>query len=237
MSLLELSAVHAHYGHAHVLHGISLSVHTGEVVALLGRNGAGKSTTLKAIIGWVTLSSGTVQFDGKIIQGISADRIARSGIGFVPEDRRIFPTLTVEENLRMGFFQNTRRSSAGNTRMLHQLFQKFPRLGERKRQLGKTLSGGEQQMLAIARALAGEPRMLLIDEPSEGLAPLLVDAIFASITQMKQDGMSVLLVEQNVRRALEISDRAYVIEKGKTIAEGPANRILSDDALRQKLSV
>jgi branched-chain amino acid transport system ATP-binding protein len=237
MPLLDLSEIHAHYGHAHVLHGVSLAVGAGEVVALLGRNGAGKSTTLKSIIGWVTPTSGRIEFDGESINGLHPDRIAHTGIGFVPEDRRVFPTLTVEENLRMGFFQKTGTRGGTRNRVLQQMFQWFPRLYERRRQLGKTLSGGEQQMLAIARALAGEPRMLLVDEPSEGLAPMIVNEIFATISRMKREGISILLVEQNVRRALEISDRAYVIEKGRTIAEGPADRILSDDALRQKLSV
>ncbi len=237
MSLLELSDVHAHYGHAHVLHGVSLSAAAGEVIALLGRNGAGKSTTLKSIIGWVTPTSGSVRFDGADLQGLTADRVVRKGIAFVPEDRRIFPTLTVEENLRMGLFQGGHRPSLRRARALDQVFEWFPRLHQRRRQFGKTLSGGEQQMLAIARALAGEPRMLLIDEPSEGLAPLVVNEIFASIGRMKREGMSVLLVEQNVRRALEISDRAYVIEKGRIIAEAPAASILRDENLRQKLSV
>ena len=237
MSLLELSAVHAHYGFAHVLQGVSLEVDEGEVVALLGRNGAGKTTTLKSIMGWLKASAGDIRFDGISLVGRSPDRICRAGIGFIPEDRRIFPDLTVEENLRLGFFQNWQLSPKQRRQRLSEIYAWLPPLGERRRQMSGSLSGGEQQMLAIARGVMGGPKLLLIDEPSEGLAPKIVREVFESIRRMRDSGISVLLVEQNVRGALSVADRCYVIEKGRTIADIAPDALMNDAELRQKLSV
>lgn len=237
MSLLELSEVHAHYGFAHVLQGVSLEVGEGEVVALLGRNGAGKTTTLKTVMGWLKASAGDIRFGGVSLVGRSPDRICRAGIGFIPEDRRIFPDLTVEENLRLGFFQNWRLSRGQRGQRLSEIYVWLPRLGERRRQMSGSLSGGEQQMLAIARGMMAGPKLLLIDEPSEGLAPMIVREVFESIRRMRESGTSVLLVEQNVRGALSVADRCYVIEKGRTIADVAPGALMNDAGLRQKLSV
>lgn len=177
--MLELKDVHTHYGLSHVLQGVSLRVDAGEVVGLFGRNGVGKTTVMKTIAGWVAPTEGTVHFDGQAIAGLASERICRQGMGFVPEDRRIFPGLTVEENLVLGFMQSPGRSRAENRRQLDAIYTRFPRLGERRQQMGTTLSGGEQQMLAMARVLVGRPRLLLIDEPTEGLAPALCASISA----------------------------------------------------------
>ncbi|MEW5890819.1 MAG: ABC transporter ATP-binding protein, partial [Pseudomonadota bacterium] len=198
MSLLELRDVHTHYGFAHVLQGVSLTVGEGEVVALLGRNGAGKTTTLKTIMGWLKPSSGSIQFAGQNMRGWPPDRICRAGLGFIPEDRRIFPELTVEENLRLGFYQDWRIGREERARRIGEIYSWLPRLEERRRQAGGSLSGGEQQMLAIARGIVGGPKVLLIDEPSEGLAPMIVHEVFESIRRMRNAGIAVLLVEQNV---------------------------------------
>jgi len=237
MRMLEVNAVCANYGQGEVLRGIDIKVGAGEVVVLLGRNGAGKSTTLKSVMGLISLQSGEVKYRGKSISGLSPELICRLGVGYIPENRRIFPGLSVEENLRMGFFQSGRLSVSEQKERLDELFNWFPRLSERRTQDGKTLSGGEQQMLAIARGLAGRPQLLLIDEPSEGLAPQIVDEIFNSIRNMKNRGLAVLLVEQNVKRALMVSDRAYLVEKGQTVITGDAKEWLSNDDLRQRLTL
>jgi branched-chain amino acid transport system ATP-binding protein len=176
--MFDLNDVHTHYGLSHMLQGVSLRVGAGEVVGLFGRNGVGKTTVMKTIAGWVAPTQGTVRFDGQPIGGMASERICRQGIGFVPEDRRIFPGLTVEENLVLGFMQRPGRSRAEDRRQLEAIYTRFPRLGERRLQMGTTLSGGEQQMLAMARVLVGQPRLLLIDEATEGLAPKIVDEIF-----------------------------------------------------------
>ena len=235
--MLEMTAIHAHYGRGQVLCGIDLKVGAGEVVALLGRNGAGKSTTLKTVIGLVRTEAGETRFQGERIDGRPPEAVCKLGIGYIPEDRRIFPGLSVEENLRMGFFQRDRISAADRRDRIDELFAWFPLLKQRRTQDGKTLSGGEQQMLAIARALAGQPQLLLIDEPSEGLAPMIVDDVFNAIQRMKESGIAVLLVEQNVRRALLVSDRAYLIEKGQTVLTGTASQWLVDEDLRRRLAV
>ena len=235
--MLEMTAIHAHYGRGQVLCGIDLKVGAGEVVALLGRNGAGKSTTLKTVMGLVCTEAGETRFQGERIDGRPPEAVCQLGIGYIPEDRRIFPGLSVEENLRMGFFQRDRISAADRRDRIDELFAWFPLLKQRRTQDGKTLSGGEQQMLAIARALAGQPQLLLIDEPSEGLAPMIVDDVFNAIQRMKESGIAVLLVEQNVRRALLVSDRAYLIEKGQTVLTGTASQWLVDEDLRRRLAV
>jgi branched-chain amino acid transport system ATP-binding protein len=229
--MLELDTVHAHYGLSHVLQGVSVSITKGEVVGLFGRNGVGKTTLIKTVAGWVKPTSGSIRFEGTQIAGLAADRICRLGIGLVPEDRRIFPGLTVEENLRLGLMQAPRRAKADAERAIERTYARFPRLAGRRRQMGITLSGGEQQMLAIARVLAGAPRLLLVDEPTEGLAPMVVDEIFALIAELRAEGIPILLVEQNVMRALEVCDRFFAFERGAVVFEGRAGA----DADRRRL--
>jgi branched-chain amino acid transport system ATP-binding protein len=237
MPLLEVGDLHARYHYAPVLQGISFSVDAGEIVSIFGRNGAGKTTTLRTIMGWLRPSSGTIAFDGERIGGLSPDRIFRRGVAFIPEDRRIFPTLSVEENLMLGLVSRWRMAAMERRRRFERVVDLFPRLGERRRQLGRTLSGGEQQMLAIGRALIGEPKLLLVDEPSEGLAPIVVNEIFAALARMRADGIALLLVEQNVRRAAAISDSCYVMEKGRIIVHGSPSVVMNDETVRQRLSV
>ena len=235
--MLELKGVHAHYGLSHVLQGIDLRVGKGEIIGLFGRNGVGKTTVIKTIAGWVAPSSGQVLFEGERLDGVSADRICRRGIGLVPEDRRIFPGLTVEENLRLGQMQCPSRQRAESRRRLDEIYQRFPRLAERRRQMGTTLSGGEQQMLAIARVLAGAPRLLLIDEPTEGLAPIIVDELFALIAALAREGTPIVLVEQNVHRAIQLTTRHYLIERGQVTFEGDSRVPSELDALLARISV
>ena len=235
--MLELKGVHAHYGLSHVLQGIDLRVGKGEIIGLFGRNGVGKTTVIKTIAGWVAPSSGQVLFEGERLDGVSADRICRRGIGLVPEDRRIFPGLTVEENLRLGQMQCPSRQRAESRRRLDEIYQRFPRLAERRRQMGTTLSGGEQQMLAIARVLAGAPRLLLIDEPTEGLAPIIVDELFALIAALAREGTPIVLVEQNVHRAIQLTTRHYLIERGQVTFEGDSTVPSERDALLARISV
>lgn len=235
--MLELKGVHAHYGLSHVLQGIDLRVGQGEIIGLFGRNGVGKTTVIKTIAGWVAPSSGQVLFEGERLDGVSADRICRRGIGLVPEDRRIFPGLTVEENLRLGQMQCPSRQRAESRRRLDEIYQRFPRLAERRRQMGTTLSGGEQQMLAIARVLAGAPRLLLIDEPTEGLAPIIVDELFALIAALAREGTPIVLVEQNVHRAIQLTTRHYLIERGQVTFEGDFRVPSERDALLARISV
>jgi branched-chain amino acid transport system ATP-binding protein len=235
--MLELQNLHTHYGLSHVLQGVTLSVGPGEVVGLFGRNGVGKTTVMKTIAGWVRPSSGSVRFDGAELGGLASDRICRLGLGFVPEDRRIFPGLTVEENLKLGFLQCPNRPAAESKRALARIYERFPRLHERRAQLGTTLSGGEQQMLAIARVLVGAPKLLLIDEPTEGLAPMIVNEIFAIIESLRDVGIPILLVEQNVHRALEVSNRFYALERGQVILQGNASSAGDRAALMEAISV
>ena len=217
--MLDVVNVVAGYETSRVLNGISLNVRAGEVVALFGRNGVGKTTTLKTIMGWLSPSSGDIRLDGRSIAGWSPDRICRAGIGFIPEDRRVFPTLSVEENLSLGGFQAPRRPRSETQRLLEEIYGQFPRLAERRRQAGNTLSGGEQQMLVIGRALMGAPRLLLIDEPSEGLAPKIVREVFDAVRSIAARGIAILLVEQHVKQAADIIDRIYVVEKGTIAVE------------------
>ena len=235
--MLELKDVHAHYGLSHVLQGIDLRVGKGEIIGLFGRNGVGKTTVIKTIAGWVAPSSGVVLFEGERLDGISADRICRRGVGLVPEDRRIFPGLTVEENLRLGQMQCPSRQRAESRRRLDEIYQRFPRLAERRRQMGTTLSGGEQQMLAIARVLAGAPRLLLIDEPTEGLAPIIVDELFELIGALAREGTPIVLVEQNVHRAIKLTTRHYLIERGQVTLEGDSRVPAEREALLARISV
>jgi branched-chain amino acid transport system ATP-binding protein len=220
--MLQITDLHAYYGRSHVLQGVSLEARPGEVVGLFGRNGVGKTTIMKTIAGWVPPAKGTVRLDGEELTGLPSDVICRRGLGFVPEDRRIFPGLSVEENLQLGLLQTPRRSRRDNRAALERVYDRFPRLRERRAQLGTTLSGGEQQMLAIARVLVGAPRLLLIDEPSEGLAPMIVEDIFSLIRQLKAEGLLILLVEQNVHKALEVTSRFYAVERGQVVLTGDA---------------
>lgn len=235
--MLELMNVHTHYGLSHVLQGVSIRVRAGEVVGLFGRNGVGKTTVMKTIAGWLTPSEGRIIFDGQEICGVASDVICRRGIGFVPEDRRIFPGLTVEENLVLGFMQCPRRSGAESKRRLDEIYQRFPRLGERRLQMGTTLSGGEQQMLAMARVLVGAPKLLLIDEPTEGLAPKIVDEIFHILEGLRREGIPIVLVEQNVRRAIDLSTRFYALERGQILIEGDASNSAHRQALFDRIAV
>ncbi len=234
--MLELKGVHTHYGLSHVLQGIDLKVGRGEVVGLFGRNGVGKTTVIKTVAGWVSPSEGQVLFEDKPLNGVSADQICRRGIGLVPEDRRIFPGLTVEENLRLGQMQCPSRGRPESRRRMEDIYQRFPRLAERRRQMGTTLSGGEQQMLAIARVLVGEPKLLLIDEPTEGLAPMIVDELFTLIGDLAREGTPIVLVEQNVHRAVALVQRFYVLERGTVVLEGK-NSYADKSALMERLAV
>lgn len=226
--MLALENVHVHYGLSHVLQGITFEIEHGQVLGLFGRNGVGKTTILKTIAGWLRPSAGTITFAGRRIDGLASDAICRLGVGFVPEDRRIFPGLTVDENLRLGLLQCPKRKAAASQAKLAQTYERFPAISSRRRQAGTTLSGGEQQMLAIARVLAGEPKLLLIDEPTEGLAPQIADEIFKVIRELKDKGQTILLVEQNLRRALEIADVIAAVERGRIVFQGaggnPADR-------------
>jgi branched-chain amino acid transport system ATP-binding protein len=235
--MLEIRNIHIHYGLSHVVQGIDLTARDGEVIGIFGRNGVGKTTLLKTIAGWIKPSAGEIDFDGQRIDGLSADRISRGGVGFVPEDRRIFPGLTVEENIALGFLQVPGRSAAGHRAALQRIYQRFPRLQERRAQNGTTLSGGEQQMLAMARVMVGKPRLLLVDEPSEGLAPMIVADLYAIITEMKQAGCTILLIEQNVRQALTVCDRFAVIERGRIVLQGDAKDEADCDRLLAIIAV
>jgi branched-chain amino acid transport system ATP-binding protein len=236
MPLLEVRNLHAQYAYAPVLRGVSFSVDAGEIVSIYGRNGAGKTTALRTIMGWLRPTEGQILFQGGAIGGLSPDRVFRQGVAFIPEDRRIFATLTVEENLTLALFTRW-QSAAQQKRELARVFDLFPRLRERRSQPGRTLSGGEQQMLAIGRAVVVSPKLLLVDEPSEGLAPMVVSEIFDALVRMRDAGIALLLVEQNVRRSAAISNSCYVMEKGRIISHGAPDDVLADAAIRQRLSV
>ena len=235
--MLELKGVHTHYGLSHVLQGVNISVGANEVVGLFGRNGVGKTTVMKTIAGWVAPSQGSITLEGSSIAGAASDAICRRGIGFVPEDRRIFPGLTVEENLVLGFMQVRGRSRADDKRKLDETYTRFTRLGERRTQMGTTLSGGEQQMLAMARVLVGTPKLLLIDEPTEGLAPKIVDEIFTLMDGLRRDGIPILLVEQNMHRAVGLTQRFYALERGAVVLEGRGDSATDRATLWQRLAV
>ncbi len=230
-AMLEVRDLHAYYGRAHILHGVSLAAAAGEVVALLGRNGAGKSTVMKAIMGLVPVAQGTVSFAGQRIERLPPYRIARLGLGYVPEERRIFTELSVMENLEVG--RQPARAGAP-TWTEDKLFALFPNLGRMRERLGGRMSGGEQQMLTIARTLMGNPRCVLLDEPSEGLAPIIVQEMAHSIRALKGEGLSVLLCEQNLRFCEAIADRAYIIEKGQIRFGGTMAELAANSSLREQ---
>ena len=223
-SMLEVKGIHTYYGNIQALRGVSLEVNRGEIVTLIGSNGAGKTTTLNTISGILQPREGEVWLQGERIDHLPPHEIVKKGVSQAPEGRKIFSRLTVQENLEMGAY--TRKDSDGIQEDMERVFQIFPRLRERRRQIGGTLSGGEQQMLAIGRALMARPRVLLLDEPSMGLAPLLVEEIFGVIQEINQQGTSILLVEQNARLALSIAHRGYVLETGRIVLEGPADDLL-----------
>jgi branched-chain amino acid transport system ATP-binding protein len=230
MALLRLDNVHTYYGQIHALKGISLEVNEGEVVTLIGANGAGKSTTLRTISGLVRPRSGNITLDGKSINHVAPHDITKLGIGHVPEGRRIFPALTVRENLEVGAFTVPTREVE---RRIDATFTLFPRLKERLHQMGGTLSGGEQQMLAMARGLTLNPRILLLDEPSMGLAPVLVDSIFDIIRELHSKGTTILLVEQNARLALQVADRGYILQTGQIVLHDSAEKLQSSEVVRK----
>jgi branched-chain amino acid transport system ATP-binding protein len=229
MSVLEIEAIHTFYGKSHILHGVSLAVGEGEIVALLGRNGAGKSTTMRSITGLTPVARGKIRIFGRETAHWPPYRIAALGVGYVPEGRRIFTNLTVEDNLLVPIDRRGRWNRDS-------IFELFPRLRERKNNLGSQLSGGEQEMLAIARALVLQPRLLLLDEPSQGLAPLIVRDVFEIVRKSKEWGLSVLLVEQNVRAATAVADRCYVLDDGHVVYEGKASEFAADEKRVKELA-
>jgi branched-chain amino acid transport system ATP-binding protein len=229
-TMLVLDEVNTYYGNIHALQGISLTVGRGEIVTLIGANGAGKTTTLKTISGLLHPRRGKVMFEGKDISKVAAHRLVREGIGHAPEGRRIFSRMSVIENLKMGAFTRDQSTIQPD---IDRVMDLFPRLRERTNQLGGTLSGGEQQMLAIGRALMSEPRVLLLDEPSLGLAPILVQQVFSTIKEINAQGTTVLLVEQNALQALSIAHRAYVLQTGRVVLSGPADQVKENETVRK----
>lgn len=231
MPLLDVTSINTFYGRSHILFDVSLSVEPGEVVSLLGRNGAGKSTTFRSIMGLTPPREGEIRFGGDRISGLRPYRICRRGVGFVPEDRRCFPDLTVRENLEVAARREREVSSPWTVERIWAL---FPRLNEREKNLGSQLSGGEQQMLTIARTLMTNPRLLLLDEPSEGLAPLIVSLLAEMILRIRAEGVTVLLAEQNLHFCAKVSDRGYVIDKGSVKYEGTMTDLLDNEEIKEK---
>jgi branched-chain amino acid transport system ATP-binding protein len=229
--LLSMSAVNSHYGRAHILFGLNLRVNRGQVMAILGRNGAGKSTTMKTIMGLVHASSGAIEFSGARIEHQPTYKISRLGIGYVPEDRRIFKGLTVTENLQVGE-RPTREGAPHWT--VSRIYEIFPNLGQMRKRLGGRMSGGEQQMLAIARTLMGNPNLVLLDEPSEGLAPKIVEQMAQAIRELKTEGLTIVVSEQNLHFANLIADEATIIEKGRIRFTGPIEQLASDQQMQQE---
>ncbi len=230
MSMLKIEDLHVYYGSIHAIKGVSFEVNEREIVTLIGANGAGKSTTLNTVAGLLRPRSGNVTFEDKRITGMPANKIVSLGMALCPEGRRVFQQMSVRENLEMGGFSRPASEIADS---LDDVFTRFPRLKERHKQIAGTLSGGEQQMLAMGRALMSKPRLLMLDEPSMGLAPLLVEQIFDIICELNRAGTTILLVEQNAQMALSIATRAYVLETGKIVKEGSAQALMNDDAVRK----
>jgi branched-chain amino acid transport system ATP-binding protein len=231
-AMLEVRKLNAWYDRSHVVQDISFDVQAGEIVTLMGRNGAGKTTTLRTLMGLLARSAGTIEFDGQPLQGRPAHLRFHRGLAYVPEDRRIVGSLTVRENLQLGIIASARRGETDA--MIEEIAATFPRLKERLSQEATSLSGGEQQMLAIARAMMARPKMILLDEPSEGIMPVLVDEMFELFARMKQAGTTILLVEQNVQRALSISDRAYILDQGSIVHQGTAAELLADSDIQNR---
>ena len=231
MAMLEIKDIEVYYGMIQAIKGISFEVNEGEVIALIGANGAGKTTTLHTITGLLSPKKGSVIFEGKDITKVPAHKIVSLGIAHVPEGRRVFAELTVYENLKMGAY--TRKDKDEIEKTLEMVYKRFPRLEERKNQLAGTLSGGEQQMLAMGRALMSHPKIIVMDEPSMGLSPILVNEIFDIIQEVSKGGTTVLLVEQNAKKALSIAERAYVLETGRIVLEGDAKVLMNDDSIKK----
>ena len=231
-ALLEVEALDAWYDRSHVVQGLALQVYAGEIVTLMGRNGAGKTSTLRALMGLIDKRAGSARFDGHEFLGEAAHQRYHMGLAYVPEERRIVPGLTVRENLQLGLLGQ--RGAVDLARSIDEIAETFPRLKERLDQEGSSLSGGEQQMLAIARAMVAKPRMILLDEPSEGIMPLLVQEMFALFQRMKGQGTTLLLVEQNVELALRISDRAYIIDQGQIVHSATAPELLADREMQER---
>ncbi|MCI7098178.1 MAG: ABC transporter ATP-binding protein [Lachnospiraceae bacterium] len=231
MAMLEIRDLQVYYGMIQAIKGISLDVNQGEVIALIGANGAGKTTTLHTITGLLRPKAGTITFNGENITKAAAHKIVSMGMAHVPEGRRVFAELSVLQNLRLGAY--TRNSKDEIEESLANVYRRFPRLEERKNQMAGTLSGGEQQMLAMGRALMSKPKIILMDEPSMGLSPIFVNEIFSIIQDVSADGVTVLLVEQNAKKALSIADRAYVLETGKIVLEGDAKELMNNDSIKK----
>ena len=227
--MLEIKELNVSYGAVHAIHGVSIKVNDGEIVSLIGANGAGKTTILRTISGLKKADSGEIIFDGADLRKTEPSKIISLKLAHVPEGRHIFPDMTVEENLEMGAYADATNAEA----VMEDVYERFPRLKERRKQLAGTLYGGEQQMLAVGRALMAQPKMILMDEPSMGLSPLLVKEIFSIIKEVNKKGITILLVEQNAKMALSISDRAYVLETGKITIEGPAQDLLNDERVKK----
>ncbi|HEX5867441.1 MAG TPA: ABC transporter ATP-binding protein [Beijerinckiaceae bacterium] len=230
--MLEVDNLNAWYGRSHVLQGVALSIGKGEAVCMIGRNGAGKTTTLRSIMGLVARREGAIRFNGEDIIAEPTHRRFALGLAYVPEERRIVPGLTVQDNLRLGLVASANRSREAD--VIDRIAETFPRLKERLGQAADTLSGGEQQMLAIARAMAADPKLIMLDEPSEGIMPVLVDEMFELFARMKGEGITLLLVEQNVERALQLADRAYVMDQGAIVHTGDAKALLADKAIQER---
>ena len=231
--MLELYNVHSYYGKSHILHGVSLSLKKGEIVCLLGRNGVGKSTTLKSIMGLVQPKEGRISFNGEELIGKAPYMIARRGVGYVPEDRRIFKSLTVHENLTIGMKrpQNGNEQNQGWT--TEKVYALFPRLKDRQNNKGAYISGGEQQMLTVARTLMANPELILIDEPTEGLAPLIIQDVLAMLSTIRKAGVTILMVEQNFKAAVKVADRFYVMGKGQIVFEGGLEKLMAKEDIRR----
>ena len=234
MTLLAVEGLHAYYGDAHILQGVSLAVGAGEVVTLIGRNGAGKTTTLKSIMGLVPPRGGRITFDGRELTRLPTHEVARAGIAYVPEERRILPNLSVAENLRLGILGAAHGALADNGAVVEEVLTYFPRLRDRYEQKGKSLSGGEQQMLAIARGLVARPKLMLVDEPTEGLSPILVENLTGILGEINRRGTTILLVEQMLEVALALSHRLYVMDQGRIQFEGTPAALRADPEIQQR---
>jgi branched-chain amino acid transport system ATP-binding protein len=232
MTMLEVKDVHSYYGKSHILQGVSMALNEGELVCLLGRNGVGKTTTLKSIMGLVQPSKGSIYFQGQELIGKEPYEVARLGVGYVPEDRRIFRSLTVHENLLMGI-KGGKNNDKGIGWTVETIYERFPRLKERSNNKGGHLSGGEQQMLTIARTLMGNPRLILVDEPTEGLAPLIVKDVLEMLAAVRSSGVTVLMVEQNFKASIKVADRFYIMGKGHVVFEGDKEALLSAEDIRK----
>jgi branched-chain amino acid transport system ATP-binding protein len=231
--MLAVTDIHTFYGKSHILHGVSLELREGEMVCLLGRNGVGKSTTMKSIMGLLHPNQGSIRFEAQEIVGKQPYEIARLGVGYVPEDRRIFKSLTVHENLLMGIRKGSPNGASGKAWTIKRVYDVFPRLGERRNNKGGHLSGGEQQMLTVARTLMGNPRLLLVDEPTEGLAPLIVKEVIEMLATVRKAGVTVLMVEQNFKAAIKVADRFYIMSKGQIVFEGNVDALLAAEDVRK----